>query len=138
MLDSDAEEYGGHKRLDHNVDFYTFDQCWDNRYHSLKVCAIFHCLCVYHLKYIRLCQHLSRIMRKPTISICKNKGANQLICAFVFAARIVPFLYFLNLKFPATCHLLCSYSSVCVGPIRKPHCWFSHEAAHLRLDMGCI
>ena len=22
-------------------------------------------------------------------------------------------------------------SSVCVGPVRKPHCWFSHEAAHL-------
>ena len=20
---------------------------------------------------------------------------------------------------------------VCVGPVRKPHCWFSHEAAHL-------
>lgn len=37
VLDSDAEEYGGHKRLDHNVDFFTFDQCWDNRYHSLKL-----------------------------------------------------------------------------------------------------
>ena len=37
VLDSDAEEYGGHKRLDHNVDHFTFDQCWDDRYHSLKV-----------------------------------------------------------------------------------------------------
>ena len=23
------------------------------------------------------------------------------------------------------------YSSVCVGPVRKPHCWFSHDAAHI-------
>ena len=20
---------------------------------------------------------------------------------------------------------------VCVGPVRKPHCWFSHKAAHI-------
>ena len=26
------------------------------------------------------------------------------------------------------------YSSVCVGPVRKPHCWFSHEAAHFDLE----
>ena len=26
---------------------------------------------------------------------------------------------------------LCLYRPVCVGPVRKPHCWFSHEAAHL-------
>ena len=31
---------------------------------------------------------------------------------------------------------MCLYNSVCVGPVRKPHCWFSHEAAftaHLSL-----
>ena len=27
--------------------------------------------------------------------------------------------------------MLCLHRSVCVGPFRKPHCWFSHEAAHL-------
>ena len=26
---------------------------------------------------------------------------------------------------------LCLYRPVCVGPVRKPHCWFSHEAAHI-------
>ena len=26
---------------------------------------------------------------------------------------------------------LCLYRSVIVGPVRKPHCWFSHEAAHI-------
>ena len=67
-------------------------------------------------------------MRKPTFYICGNKGANfeadQRLC---FTTRIVEFLYFLNLKFPAL------YSSVCVGPVRKPHCWFAHhKGAHMR------
>ena len=26
---------------------------------------------------------------------------------------------------------MCLCSSVYVGPVRKPHCWFSHEVAHL-------
>ena len=26
---------------------------------------------------------------------------------------------------------LCLYRPVCIGPVQKPHCWFSHEAAHL-------
>ena len=80
---------------------------------------------------------MSRLMRKPTICICENKDADQLrsncdavtaklISAFIFATRIVQFLYFLNPKFPVSSHLLCLYSPVCVGPVRKPHCWFSH------------
>ena len=24
-------------------------------------------------------------------------------------------------------------AGLCGGPVRKPHCWFSHEAAHLNL-----
>ena len=44
----------------------------------------------------------------------------KLISAFVFATRIVQSLYFLNLKFQASSHLLWSYSLVCVGPRRKP------------------
>ena len=40
-------------------------------------------------------------------------------------------LYFLNTKFLAFSHLLCLYSWVCVGPVWKPHCWFSHDVAHL-------
>ena len=56
-------------------------------------------------------------MGKPTVSICENKGADQLRSyykadlAFVFATRIVKFLYFLNQKFPVSSHLLCLYSS---------------------------
>ena len=76
-------------------------------------------------------------MGKPTICTGKNKGAGQLsstvklISAFVFATWIVQFLYFLNSKFPASSHPLCFYSLVCVGPVRKSHCWFSHKAAHM-------
>ena len=46
------------------------------------------------------------IMRKPTICICENKDADQLIRAFVFTIQIVQFLYCLNPKFQASSHLL--------------------------------
>ena len=58
----------------------------------------------------------------------------KLISAFVFATEIVHFLFFLNPKFQASSLLLCLYSSVCVRPVRKPHCWFSHEAAQMLFD----
>ena len=74
-------------------------------------------------------------MGKPTICIGENKDADQLcgvtaklISTFVFATRIVQFLFFLTPKFQASSLLLCLYSLVCVGPVRKPHCWFYHEA----------
>ena len=38
---------------------------------------------------------------------------------------------FPNPKFPASSHILCFYGSVCVGPVRKQHYWFSHETAQL-------
>ena len=59
----------------------------------------------------------------------------KLISAFVFATWIVQILYILNLKFQASSHFLCLYSStVCVRPARKPHCWFSHDAAPIGSD----
>ena len=50
----------------------------------------------------------------------------KLIRAFVFATRIVQFLYYLNPKFQASSHLQWLYSLVCVRPGQNPHCWFSH------------
>ena len=44
----------------------------------------------------------------------------KLISAFVFATWIVPFLFFLNLKFQASCQLLCLQRPVCVISGRKP------------------
>ena len=73
-------------------------------------------------------------MGKPTICIGENKDADQLrgyVSAFVSANRIGQFLLYLNPKFQASSSFLCLYRSVCVGPVRKPHCWFSHEVAHM-------
>ena len=85
---------------------------------------------------------LSHLMGKPTICIGENKDADQLrgdaaklISAFVFATRIVQFLFYLNPKFQASSSFLCLYRPVCVGPGRKPHCWFFHEAAHLSFQV---
>ena len=65
-------------------------------------------------------------MRKPAFCICEIKDADQLrgnreadqrLC---FTTWIVQSLYFLNLKFQASSHLLWPHSPVCVGPGWKP------------------
>ena len=86
-------------------------------------------------------------MGKPTICIGENKDADQLrgsgnreadqvtaklISAFVFATRLVQLLFYLNPKFQASSSFLRLYRPVCVGPVRKPHCWFSHEVAQFK------
>ena len=66
---------------------------------------------------------MSRIVRKPDFCLGENKGADQLrgkISAFVFATRIVQFLFYLNPKFQASSSFLSLYRPVCVGPGRKP------------------
>ena len=78
-------------------------------------------------------------MGKPTIAYAKTKAqisfavTAKLISAFVFATQIVQFLFYLNPKFQASSSFLCLYRLVCVGPVRKPHCWFSHEVAQMLL-----
>ncbi|EEC04590.1 1,4-alpha-glucan branching enzyme, putative [Ixodes scapularis] len=37
VLDTDAEEFGGHRRIDHSVRCFTFDQPYAGRRHSIKV-----------------------------------------------------------------------------------------------------
>ncbi|XP_050413059.1 1,4-alpha-glucan-branching enzyme [Patella vulgata] len=37
VLDSDSEEYGGHKRLDHSTEFLTFNEPWHDRAHHTFV-----------------------------------------------------------------------------------------------------
>ena len=59
----------------------------------------------------------------------RHRSAAKLISTFVLATQIVLFLYYLNPKFPAPNHLLYLCSLVCVRPVRKPHCWFSHVTA---------
>ena len=83
-------------------------------------------------------------MGKPTICIGENKDADQLrgnreadqrLC-FRYLDSIIPLLAYLKPKFQASSSFLCLYRPVCVGPVRKPHCWFSHEAA--QIDWYCI
>ena len=59
-------------------------------------------------------------LKKADFCLCENKGAAKLISAFVFATRIVHFLFLLNPKFQASMLLLGLYMSVCVRPGRKP------------------
>ena len=74
-------------------------------------------------------------MKKPDFCICENKDADQLrsklISAFVFATRIVQFLFYLNMKVQASSHLLSLCSLVCVGPGRNPEDRFSQNEAHM-------
>ena len=76
-------------------------------------------------------------MGKPTICLGENKDADQLrgnreadqrLC-FRYSDSTI--LFYLYPKFQASSFFLCLYRPVCVGPVRKPHCWFSHEVAHI-------
>ena len=68
----------------------------------------------------------------------QRRRSAKLISAFVFAIRLVQFLFFLNPNCPASNYLLRLYSPVCVGPGRNPNCWFSYAQAHLYSVMFCV
>ena len=79
-------------------------------------------------------------MRKPAFCICENKDADQLrvnreadqrLCfRFIY---VLQSLYFLNLKFQASSHLLWLYSPV----VGNPEDLFSHNEAHLVGQRWC-
>ena len=90
------------------------------------------------VRLIEFRQYFSCPMGKPTICIDENKGADQLLgnreadqrlCFRYSDSTIPPLLN--SISFQASSLLLCLYRSVCVGPVRKPHCLFFHEVAHL-------
>ena len=77
-------------------------------------------------------------MGKQTICIGENKDADQLrgnresdqrLCFRYLDSTML--LLSKTKIFPFSSHLLCLYSLICVGSVQKPHCRFSHEAAHL-------
>ena len=79
-------------------------------------------------------------MGKPTICICENKDADQLrgnreadqrLC-FRYSDNTIPLL--LKTEIQASGSFL--YRPVCVGPVRKPHYWFSHEVAHMLIGIN--
>ena len=59
-------------------------------------------------------------MRKPTFFICENKDAAQLRSNCEANQRLC-FRY------------MDSTTLVCFKTDRKPHCWFSHDAAHISI-----
>ena len=69
--------------------------------------------------------HMSRAMKKPDFCLCENKAqvsfavTAKLISAFVFATRIVHFLFFIKPKFHASSFFLKLYMPVCVRPGRN-------------------
>ena len=69
-------------------------------------------------------QHFAYAKTQTLISFALAKPISA------FATRTVQLLFFL--KFPASSHLLCLSSLVCVGPVQTPHYWFSHAAALIR------
>ena len=73
----------------------------------------------------------TNLPNEPPHGKTNNLVTAKLISAFVFATRLVQFLFYLNPKFQASSYFLCLYRPVYVGPVRKPHCWFSHEAAQI-------
>ena len=75
--------------------------------------------------------HMSRHMGKPTICPGENKGTDQLRGNREADQRLCFRYSDLNSKFQASSSFLLLSRPVCVGPVRKPHCWFSHEAAHI-------
>ena len=95
------------------------------------------CVCLVGIEFFTMVMSVLSVYEPPQSAYAKTKTqisfavTGKLISAFVFATRIVQFLFYLNPKFQASSSFLCLYSLVCVGPVRKPHCWFSHEAAHI-------
>ena len=83
---------------------------------------------------------MSHHREKPTICIGENKGADQLRsnCEadqhlyFRYSDSTNPLLLsYFNPKFQDSSSFLLLHRPVCVGSGRKPHCWFSHEAAQM-------
>ena len=68
----------------------------------------------------------------------RRKQSANLIIAFVFATRIVQFLFYLNLKFQASSSFLCLYRLVSVGPLRKPHCWSPTRWLNYKHSQHCF
>ena len=91
-------------------------------------------------KYTKLSltyHQMSRVMRKPTFCIWENKDADQLRGNPEADQRLcfrytVQSLYFLNLKFPASSHLLWLYSRFVSDLVENPEDRFSCDTAQIR------
>ena len=109
---------------------YRYEQCYYNNPSHVCLTAALHNkfgIKIFSKKKKEPCREKTNILH---IRKQGGRSAAKLISAFVFATPTVQFLYFLNPKYPASIHLLCLYSSICVRPVWKPHCMFFHVTAH--------
>ena len=92
----------------------------------------FHVLNWLSITCIYLSTVRNEVMRKPVFAYAKTKAqisfavTAKLISTFVFATRIVQFLFFLNPKFPAASHL-----RFVLGMVGNPEDRFSRVAAQI-------
>ena len=79
---------------------------------------------------------MNRCIRKPTICICENKGADQLrsncradqcLC-FRYTDSTIPFLFSFEISSFQPTSVPVQVGFICVGP----GCWFSRAKAHLQ------
>ena len=145
ITNSFQNTFFSHQSVAMKPDTNSLHQC-DNVYHNLQKLVhgiakanfllrrqiIYKAFAVPTVLRVRSLRYSNLVMRKPAFCICENNDADQLrgyisfavtaklISAFVFAARIVQSLYFLNPKFHASSHLLRLHSLVYVGPGPKP------------------
>ena len=87
--------------------------------------------------YVKEVCHISSVEIYVEIIDHSKDDRAKLISAFDFATCEVQFIYFLNPKFPASSHLLWLLRLVYVGPVQKPHCWFTHKVSHLLYLPNC-
>ena len=92
---------------------------------SISCLVVYALQCMISLMLYSVFQIKNRIENKGADQLHSNCKADQRLCFHY--TRIVQFLYTLIPKFPASSHLLCLYSLVCVRLVLKPH---SHAAAH--------
>ena len=94
-----------------NMSFISKENEWNESVYSICLFS--------HLKRIDH-QHTNEPPRGKTNNLQPQSVTAKLISAFVFATRIVQFLFYLNPKLQASSSFLRLYSPVCVGPGRKP------------------
>ena len=82
-------------------------------------------------------------MGNPTKRIGKNRDTDQLFSKYATDQHLCfhytnmqSLFYFLKKyrKFQASNNFLELSRPVCIGPVRKPHCLFSHDAANIYFD----
>ena len=84
-------------------------------------------------------------MRKLTTCIGKNEDqlrgnrkADQCPC-FPYTDSTLPLLLKSKISSFKPASVTVQYSLICVGPVLKPHCLFSHETTHIyRLCYGSV